>query len=218
MYITIIGGGKIGYYLSKTLLEHHHKVHLVEIEDATCNYIANNLDVPIYHGDGTSLEVLENAGVSKADILIAVTGKDEANLIACQLAKMRFGIKKTIARVNNPKNVAVVKQLGVDTVVSSVEIISNLIQQEVDIAGIRVLSSINRGKAAIIEVTIPQDSPVCGSRIRNIVFPENTIITSIIRGEEFIIPRGHTLLLGGDEIIAISSNESKNKLIQVFGL
>jgi len=218
MNIMIIGGGKIGFYLAKTLLEENHNVHLIEASRENCNYIANNLDIPIYCGDGTTIETLEIAGIKKIDILIAVTGKDENNLIACQLAKMRWGTKKTIARVNNPKNVSVVRQLGVDTVVSSVEIISNLIQQEIDIAGIKVLSSIGGGKASVLQLRIPEDSPVNGQALRNIELPPDTVMTSIIRAGELIIPRGETKLYSGDEIIIVSALDRSHKLERLFGL
>ena len=121
MRVCIVGGGKVGYYLSKTLMEHGHDPIIIEIDEHTCSRLADQLELPVIHGDGTLVEILDLARAGGCGALVGVTGRDETNLVACQLAKKVFGIKKTVARVNNPKNSEVLKMLGVDITVSSTD-------------------------------------------------------------------------------------------------
>lgn len=130
MKAVIVGGGKVGYYLFKTLNKKRYDVVLIEKDKIICEKIADEIDGNIIWGDGSDIQVLEDAGIDKAEIVAAVTGKDEENLIICQIAKIDFNIKKTIARINNPKNIQVFKALGVDKTVCSTEVISNLIEDE----------------------------------------------------------------------------------------
>jgi len=127
MTVIVVGGGKVGFYLARTLMEHGHKPRIIEESKETCARIANDLDIPIFCGDGSTIEALQNAGIEEADALISVTGKDENNLIACQLAKKEFHVKRTVARVNNPKNMSIMKQLGVDIPISSTDNIARLL-------------------------------------------------------------------------------------------
>lgn len=127
MNIILVGGGKVGYYLLKSLRE-NHQLTLIEKDKSVCEKIADEFQEIILWGDGTSLEVLKDAGIQRADVIVAATGKDEENLIICQMAKMNFNIKKTIARVNNPKNIQVFKELGVDKTVCSTEVIANMLE------------------------------------------------------------------------------------------
>lgn len=149
MNVIVVGGGKVGYYLAETLLEHDHKPFVIETDKEICRKIANNLDIPVINGDGTTPEALESAGVEHCKAFVSVTGQDQVNLIACQLAKKRYGVGRTVARVNNPKNLQVMKRLGVDIPVSSTDSIARLIEREIDVATIKRLLSINRGEATI---------------------------------------------------------------------
>lgn len=136
MNIMIIGGGKVGYFLMKSLTATHyggsggadHQVVLIEKQKSICEKIADEVDIPVFWGDGSALEVLKDAGVDRADVLVAATGKDEENLIICQIAKMNFNVPKTIARINNPKNIDVFKKLGVDKTVCSTQVIANMLE------------------------------------------------------------------------------------------
>lgn len=216
MYIIIVGGGKIGYYLTKTLLPYKHKIVVIEPVKELCEKIANDLHVPIINGDGTNIDNLTEIEVSKADIFIAVTGKDQDNLIACQLAKKNFGIKRTIARVNNPKNITVFERLGVDKAVSSTTIIADLIEQEIDYSGIKSIMKLKNGKISLSEINIASDSAVCNKSLKDINLPKDCILISVIRDEEVIIPNGYTVLHSGDCIITVSSNESREELRAFF--
>jgi len=216
MYIVIAGGGKVGYYLAKTLLPNKHEVMIIEPQMELCKKAANELGVPVINGDSTRLDDLSKSGVKSADIFIAVTGRDEDNLIACQLAKRNFGVKKTITRVNNPKNISVFEKLGVDIVVSSTSIIADLIEQEVDYHGIKTLMKLKDNKIVLSEVAIPGDSPVCGKSLKELDLPKDSIIISVIRDEEVIIPNGFTILQQDDYIIVVSSSNDQDMLRDYF--
>ena len=216
MYIVIAGGGKVGYYLVKTLQQYKHKIAVIERQLDLCEKIANLLNVCVVNGDGTNIEHLTECRVNEADIFIAVTGKDEDNLIACQLAKRKFGVKRTIARVNNPKNIIVFEKLGVDTAVSSTSIIADLIEQEVDYSGMKTLMKLKDGKIALSEVIISKTSPVINKCLRQVNIPKDCVLISVIRGDSVIIPNGETALLEGDYIITASSIKDQQELKDFF--
>lgn len=216
MFIVIAGGGKIGYYLAKTLLQYKHRVIVIEPQKELCEKISTQLNISVANGDGTNIDDLSALEVNKADIFIAVTGRDEDNLIACQLAKRNFGVKRTIARVNNPKNITVFERLGVDIAVSSTSIIADLIEQEVDYAGIKTLMKLKNGKIVLSEILIPGNSPVCNMSLKDINIPKDCILISVIRDEEVIIPNGYTVLHEGDYIITVSSQEDQQDLRDYF--
>jgi trk system potassium uptake protein TrkA len=216
MYIIVVGGGKLGYYLTKTLLQFKHKVVVIEPVKELCERIANELHIPVINGDGTSIDSLTEVEVGKADIFIAVTGKDQNNLIACQLAKNNFGIKRTIARVNNPKNITVFERLGVDKAVSSTAIIADLIEQEVDYTGIKSIMTLKDGKIILNEIYVDSNSAVCDKSLKDINIPGGCILMSVIRDEEVIIPNGFTVLHEGDYVIAVSSKEGQEELRSFF--
>ena len=216
MNIIIVGGGKIGYYLAKTLLSYKHDVVVIESHKGLCEKIANQLNITVCNGDGTTIEKMDEVNASKADIFIAVTGRDEDNLIACQLAKSNFSIKRTIARVNNPKNIEVFKRLGVDMAVSSTSIIADLIEQEVDYAGMKTLMMLKNGKITMSEIEVMEKASVCNKSVKDIELPKDSILISVIRDEEVIIPNGYTILRKGDKVIAVSSKENQDTLKKFF--
>jgi len=216
MYIVIAGGGKIGYYLAKTMLPHKHKIIVIEQLMDACEKISNELGVETARGDATDIDKLAEIEVDKADVFIAVTGRDEDNLIACQLAKRNFGVKRTIARVNNPKNIMVFEKLGVDYAVSSTSIIADLIEQEVDLSGVKTLMRLKNRSIILSEIVIGKTSVTCGKSLRELEIPEHYIIVSIIRNEEVIIPNGFTRIQDGDYVIIVSTEENQMKLKEYF--
>lgn len=212
MNIVVIGGGKVGYYLTKTLLEHGHKPTLIENSKSICEFIANDLDVTIVCGDGTSIDILETANIRECDAFISVTGQDEDNLISCQLAKKLFDVPKTIAKVNNPKNADIMRQLGIDIAISSTDNIARLLEREVDTAKIKQLVSINHGEASINEIALPNNYKLSGRMLSEIKLPNMCVIVSIDRGGTTIIPRGNTELLSGDNIMIMAKNNSMHEI------
>lgn len=216
MNIIVVGGGKVGYYLSKTLIEYGHNPTLIEMNKKMSAFIANDLDIPIINGDGTSTEIQAKANTQHADVLISVTGKDEDNLIACQLAKKMFNVKKTIAKVNNPKNSKIMKHLGIDIVISSTESIAKLLIREVDTNFIKHIVSINGGEASLNEIIIPENSRINNKKLYDIKLPENSIIVSINRNNKMIIPRGNTEIKSGDILLVMSSNDEIQKITELL--
>lgn len=216
MHIIIVGGGKVGYYLAKTLLSYKHNVVVIEPQLELCEKLANQLDITVCNGDGTTIEKLDEVNASRADIFIAVTGRDEDNLIACQLAKNNFKIKRTISRVNNPKNIEVFTKLGVDMAVSSTSIIADLIEQEVDYSGMKTLMMLKNGKVTLSEIEVMENSILCNKSLKDVNLPMDSILISVIRDEEVIIPNGYTILQKGDNVIAVSSKENQEILKNFF--
>lgn len=218
MKIVVIGGGKVGYYLTKTLIEHGHHPVLVEAQKTICRFLANGLDVPIICGDGTSIDVLEMAQVRDCDALISVTGKDENNLISCQLAKKLFDVPKTVAKVNNPKNAEVMRQLGIDIAISSTDNIARLLEHEVDASSLRQLVSVNHGEASILEVSLPHGYKLHGKKLSEIRLPNMVVIISINRNGTTIIPRGDTQLLSGDTVMLMAKNDGIHDIKTILAL
>lgn len=218
MKVVVVGAGKVGYYLSKTLMEHGHHPVIIEKDRLICRRVADELDSPVICGDGATTDALEAAGTKDADAIICVTGKDEANLIACQLAKKLYNIRRTVARVNNPKNAAVMKQLGVDIPVSTTDNIARLIEREVDTSGIRQIMMLNRGTASISELEIPENYKLSGKSLSELELPEESIVVSISRDGTLIIPRGSTQILSGDKIVVVAQNRVIHELSRLLEL
>jgi len=217
MNIIIVGGGKIGYYLVKTLKPNKHKITIIERDTEYCRKIANELDVAVVRGDGTDINVLEDCGVAGADVFIAVTGQDENNLIACQLAKKNFHVKRTIARVNNPKNIVVFEKLGVDLAMSSTSLFAELIEKEIDYDGVRTMIKLQRGDMVIVEFTVNSHSEGCGKKIKDMLLPTESVLISLIRGETSYIPNGHTVVRDGDTLFAMCKQGTHTDLMSYFG-
>ena len=216
MKIVVVGLGKVGYDLSKTLLEHGHKISAIEQNEELCRKVANDLGHKVICGDGTRIEIQTLANVEKADVFIAVTGKDEINLIACQIAKMRFGSKKTVARVNNPKNLSSMQQLGVDIAVSSTGFISNLIERQLDDADTRFLATVMSGQISINELVISKGSAFENKMVKELSLPTNCILVSVLRNGKMIIPRGNVMLHRDDAIVAACPPENKAEVLAAF--
>lgn len=216
MRIVIVGGGKLGYHLATNMLESKHDVRLVEKNKLRCMRLANELDVEVICGDGTEIETLEEAGTQNADCFIAVTGQDQDNLVAAQLAKRQFKAVKVIARANDPRNMDALRILGADIAVSSTEIITNLIEQEVDVAEMHLLATLNRGRAGICAMTLPPDTALEGVMLKDIDLPESSLVISILRGESMMIPNGNTVIHANDEIVAVCEGKSQKQLLKIL--
>jgi trk system potassium uptake protein TrkA len=216
MKVTIVGGGKVGYYLVRTLLEHKHQPTVIEVDKTVCERLANELEIPVVCGDATRVDTLESAAVEHSSAFISVTGFDQVNLIACQLARNKFGIKKTIAKSNNPKNVEIMKRLGIDNVINSTDSIAMLIEREVDVSKIKQLLTLNHGEVAISEIDLPEDYAWDGKLLKDIKGNILFNIISITRGETLMIPRGETELHSGDRLLVISESDAVKSLKNIL--
>jgi trk system potassium uptake protein TrkA len=212
MYIIIVGAGKVGYFLSKRLSEDKHVVCIVEKIKSICEEIAKEPKVLVIRGDGCDPQILEQAGAARADVVAAVTGDDEDNLIICQLAKELFHVQRTVGRVNNPQNEPTFSRLGVDIPMNSTEIIAKIIEEEVSFSDFATLLSFKRGRLAIVRMDLPKDSPVIDKQVKDIQWPENSVLLSVLRQDDVIIPKGNTVLTAGDDVIALTMVGSESQL------
>ena len=180
---------------------------LIERDEGRCVRRANQLELPVICGDGTSPQVLETAGCRGAAALVAVTGQDEANLIACQLAKKQFEVPRAAARVNNPKNTESLKKLGVDITMCSTEILTRLLEREVETSALRHVMSLSGGQADLTEVLLPYVGIVLA-----------LALVSITRNGRLLIPRGGTVLLPGDRVLCLARDEGLRQLMRDWKL
>jgi trk system potassium uptake protein TrkA len=216
MNIIIVGGGKVGYRLASLLAEDKHEVAIIEKNRVTCEEIASKIDVLVIHGDGCESRYLEDAGIRKADVIAAVTGDDEDNIVICQLAKRKFNVPRTVARVNDPKNEHLFNVLGVDVPVNSTSIIAHIIEEEASLDDFVKLMTFKRGKLAIIRVDIQATSPGVNKPLKSLKLPPQSVIVSIVRGEDVFVPGGETILKEGDDLIAITTIEYEQELLDVL--
>ncbi len=216
MYVVIVGAGKVGYFLAKRLHANKHTVSIVDKDKAVCEDLARQQDILVIHGDACDPHILEEAGLARADVVASVTGEDEDNLIICQLAKEKFNVGRTVARVNNPDNEHTFFELGIDIPIDSTKIIAKIIEEEVSFSDFVNLLSFKRGKLSIVRVDLPTDSPVINKQILEIHLPKDSVLVSIVRGEEVIVPKGDTRLLPGDDIIALTLIGNEPQLLNLL--
>ncbi|MFW6075714.1 MAG: potassium channel family protein, partial [Chloroflexota bacterium] len=203
-YLIVIGGGKVGFYLAQTLITEGYEVLLIEKNPRRCEIISEQIGSVVMNGDGADVRTLESAGASRADVVIATTGDDEDNLIICQVAKKRFEVARTIARVNNPKNEDLFKRLGIDSTVSQTNVIHHMIEQQIPDRHLMHLMTLRHEQIEIVEVRIGPNSNVIGRSLAEIRLPANCVLSAIARGSDVILPTGQTRLEAGDEVIAVT--------------
>ncbi len=212
MYVIVVGGGKVGYYLTKTLVNEGYEILLIERNPQKVSIWQDRFGSVVQQGDGCEVTTLEQAGAARADVVIAVTGGDEDNLVICQVAKQRFHVRKTIARVNNPKNEDIFRRLGVDVTVSQTNVIRSLIEQTIPDRPLVHLLTLRHNGMEIVETTVSEDSLVVGRQLADIQLPPNVVLSAILRGGEMIIPNGGSVLWAGDEVIAVAERTSEAPL------
>lgn len=213
MYIIVIGGGRVGYYLAQALLDEKHEVLIVEKNATVCEVITEQMGSICFRGDGCEAATLAEIGTGRADMFIAVTGDDPDNLVACQIAKHKFNVSRTIARIRNPQNEGIFKKLGIDVTVSTTNIILEHIEEEVPTHPLIHLLTIRDRGLEIVEVKILPDSTGVGKAVQDLSLPENSILSLLLRKQHKpIIPRASTILQAEDRIIAVTSPESEEAL------
>ena len=216
MYIIIVGGGKIGHFLAKKLSADKHTVVVVDKDKNVCGALAEELDIVVIHGDGCDTHYLEESRIERADVVAAVTGNDEDNLVICQLAKEKFHVQRTVGRVNDPKSAFVFARLGVDVPIDTTEIIARIIEEEVSFSDFINLLSFNRGRLAILRLDLPEDAPVINKKISEISLPADSVLVAVLRNEKMIVPKGHTVLQAGDDVVALTLVENKQALFKLL--
>ncbi len=213
MYIVVIGGGRLGYHLTKALLDEGHEVVIVEQNATFCNVINDELGGVCLLGDGCEAATLAELGAGRADMLIAVTGDDEDNLVACQVAKHKFKVPRTVARIRNPQNEIIFKKLGIDVTVSSTNVILEHIQEEVPTHPLTHLLSIRDQGLEVVEIKIPADSTAVGKRLKELALPKGTRLALVIhQTQKPKVPTADTVIRAEDRVIAITSSELEEEL------
>ena len=216
MYIIIVGAGKVGWNLARELLDKENEVTLIEGSRDRYLTVEQELEHNIQYGDATELWVLERAGISRADMVIAVTGDDEDNMLICQVAKEKYLVDRIIARVNNPRNAQWFDLLGVKPFVSATDLILRLIEHEVPEYGLVHLLDLHEERLEIIEMLLADDSRVAGQKVGEVEMPEGTLLISVLREGRGFVPGPDTVLEAGDEVLAVLDPGVEEDLKSVF--
>ncbi|MCF8008690.1 MAG: TrkA family potassium uptake protein [Halanaerobiales bacterium] len=216
MFVIVVGGGKVGSYLIKELLEKDHKVHVVENISDNCKVLKEKYGVKVFCGDGTKENVLEEAGINQADVVLAVTGDDQDNLVICQMAERKFDVPRTFTRVNTPGNERLFDWLGVNVAVSSSSILSALVEQEMTIEDLRIILNKNHDKIELVRIQVGKNCEYINTKLRDIYFPLESVLVTILRGDESLVPRGDSIIKKDDLIVALTRREYKEELISMF--
>jgi trk system potassium uptake protein TrkA len=203
MYVIVVGGGKVGYYLAKALRSSGQEVTLIEKLQRRFDLLQEEFGDVAFLGDGCEVRTLDQAGAARADLVAAVTGDDEDNLVICQMAKRKFNVKRVLARINNPKNEVTFQMLGIDETVSSTKLIYSLIEQEVEVADVIPLMALRKGQLELVEVDLTEDSPSVNRRVRDLALPAKSTLAILVRGNDSEIIQSDTVLRAGDIIVAI---------------
>jgi trk system potassium uptake protein TrkA len=212
VFVLVIGGGKVGYYLAKELLGSGHEVVLMEKDPIRANQITDEIGSIVVAHDGCEGKYLAEAGCNRADVVAAVTGDDEDNLVICQMAKHHFDVPRTIARVNNPKNEALFRHLGVDELISPTRMILGSIEQDIPVHELLHLAGLGGSELELIEAVLQPTSPAVGRNARDIPLPEGCAIFAVIRDGVAISVRADTVLAESDKVIAIGRTEFQGAL------
>ncbi len=212
MYVVIAGGGKVGYYLGRSLISEGHEVLILERDKRRADSIAEELGSVVLRGDACEASTLADAGTARADVVVATTGDDEDNLVICQLAKRMFNAGRTIARINNPKNRRIFSTLGVDAAVSSTEIILSQIQQEMPGHALVQLIKLRARDLELLEGTVAPTSPLVGQAVGRLTLPAECAVLLILRRGEAVIPTPQTVVQSGDELVAMCRQASEADL------
>jgi len=206
MKVLIVGGGQVGSYLAGLLLNDGHKVKIVEIREKQLAIIKRDLPAEIIvAGNFTDPVVLEKAGIANCDVVVAVTGKDEDNIVVSTLARFEFGVKRVIARVNNPKNSWLfTPEMGVDVGLNEADMMAHFVAEEMSLGDMITLMKLNKGQHSLVQEKVHPNAVVVGKSLRDLNLPVECVIFGVIRKNELVIPRGDTVLLANDEILALS--------------
>jgi trk/ktr system potassium uptake protein len=216
MYIIIAGAGKVGWNLARELMRDNHEVTLIESDPRRFAVVEEELEHNIQHGDASELWVLERAGIVRADMVVAVTGDDEDNMLISQVAKEKYLVEHTIARVNNPRNLEHFELLGIRPAVSATDLILRLIEHEVPHHGLVHLLDLRQEQLEIIEIEVAQDSPAADKSIGDLILPDGCLVVSVLRNGTGFVPKADTVVQAGDEVLAVLSPGDEPEVCALF--
>lgn len=216
MYIVVVGAGKVGYHLTKSLLAEGQEVLIIEKDQAKVDRITRELGATALQGDGAEVATLEQAGLERADVVAAVTGHDEDNLIICQVAKGKFEVPRTVARVNNPRNEFIFAELGIDATVSATQVILSVIQQSIPEHPFVHLLTVREGGIEFVELQLNGHSPVTGRTAGEVTLPPHSAVPLLIRRGTPVVVQTDTELEADDRLIAVTTPDQETALRRVI--
>jgi trk system potassium uptake protein len=203
MYVLIVGAGKVGWNLTRELIGKGHEVTVVESDQRRYAVVEEELEHAVQYGDGSELWVLERAGIKRADLVIAVTGDDEDNILICQVAREKYGVERVISRCNNPRNLQHFELLGVQPAVSATDLILRLIEHEVPQYGLVRLLDLPQQHLEIIELEVAADAPAADKPVKDLGLPDGSLVISILRDGSGFVPSGDSVVQAGDEVLLV---------------
>ena len=214
--VLLIGGRSKAKSLAESLISQGFRVIAINDSLEECAKLAEVKNLSVYHGDGTKPYVLDEAGAADCQIAIALTSRDENNLVACQMCKRNFGVPKTVSLVSDPEKTEFFHQMGVDSVVCAISTVTSIIQQQAFIDDMVNIIPVGFGKVQIVEVQIPDTSPINGKKLWEIDLPKEVVVGCVLRRDQAIIPRGDTRITAGDTLVIIAGNGQELAAIQVL--
>lgn len=219
MYTIIVGGGQVGAYLASILLAGQHQIKLIDNRKDRITALERSLPAAtLLLGSGSDPNVLEAAGIQRADVVAAVTGSDETNLVVCSLARLEFKVPRVIARVNNPKNAWLyTPEMGVDVALNQADLLAHLIAEEMSLGDMTTLLKLRKGLYSLVEEKVDPASPASGKAVRDLPIPSRCILAAVIRKGELLVPRGDTVLQAADEVLAVVHSADLPQLAAILG-
>jgi trk system potassium uptake protein TrkA len=214
MFVFITGGGRTGAQLASQLLAQNHQVRLVEHRRELLARLHHEIPTEvIYEGQATDPNVLRQAGLGKVNVLVACTNDDAANLVICYLARTMFNVKRTIARINNPRNAWLFDEnFHVDETINQADVIAHLIQEEMSLGDMMTLLKLRRGRYSVVEEKVPPGAKAIGVPLKDLGLPDQCVIAAIIRRGQITLPRGTAAFEEGDEVLAVTNSEGAKQL------
>lgn len=218
MFVVIVGGGRTGTQLAKTLIQQDHTVHVIENRTEILSMIHRELPTEgIFQGNPIDPAVLDQAGVKNADVLAAVTTRDEVNLTICHYARLKYNVPRTIARVNNPRDAWLFSNVfSVDVAVNQSAIMSHIIEEEMSMGDMMTLLKLRRGNYSLVTEKIPEGAKAIGMMLKDASLPDHCVIAAIIRKGEVVVPRGISIFEKDDEILSVTDPEGARQLSELF--
>ena len=216
LYVIIAGAGKVGWNLARELINKRHEVTVIESDAHRYAVVEQELEHSAMYGDGSELWVLERAGIERADLVIAVTGDDEDNILICQVAREKYGVERVVSRCNNPRNLPHFELLGVKPAVSATDLILRLIEHEVPKYGLVHLLDLPQERLEIIELEVAPGSAAAGKQVMQLGLPDGSLVISILRDGTGFVPLADSVVEEGDEVLLVLDTGLEDKITAVF--